>query len=111
MGRKQYASEQIITKLGGAEVLLNQGTTVIEAVRQLRIAEQTYYRWKEEYGGMRVAQTKQFKELERENDRLKKLTVLRLMPNLRAIARCFSPLRCNDNMSKTTSLFSNRTSG
>ena len=73
MGRKRYASEQIITKLREAEVLLNQGSNVAEAVRQLGITEQTYYRWRKEYGGMRVDQAKRLKELEKENVRLKKL--------------------------------------
>ena len=56
-----------------AEVLLNQGSTVIEVARKLGIAEQTYYRWRKEYGGMRVDQAKRLKELEQENARLKKL--------------------------------------
>jgi putative transposase len=73
MGRKRYAPEQIIAKLREAEVLLNQGSNVAEAVRQLGITEQTYYRWRKEYGGMRVDQAKRLKELEKENSRLKKL--------------------------------------
>jgi putative transposase len=52
MARKRYSPEQIITKLREAEVLLSQGMTVIEAVRQLEISEQTYYRWRKEYGGL-----------------------------------------------------------
>jgi transposase-like protein len=56
-----------------AEVLLNQGSTVIEVARKLGIAEQTYYRWRKEYGGMRIDQAKRLKELEQENVRLKKL--------------------------------------
>jgi putative transposase len=56
-----------------AEVLLNQGSTVIEVARKLGIAEQTYYRWRKEYGGMRIDQAKRLKELEQENGRLKKL--------------------------------------
>jgi putative transposase len=56
-----------------AEVLLNQGSTVIEVARKLNIAEQTYYRWRKEYGGMRIDQAKRLKELELENARLKKL--------------------------------------
>jgi len=55
------------------EVLLSQGLTVGEASRKLGITEQTYYRWRREYGGMRVEQAKRFKELEKENSRLKKL--------------------------------------
>ena len=73
MARRRFTSEQIITMLREAEVLLNQGSTVIEAVRKLGIAEQTYYRWRKEYGGMRIDQAKRLKELELENARLKKL--------------------------------------
>ena len=73
MARKRFTSEQIITKLREAEVLVNQGSTVIEASRKLGISEQTYYRWRKEYGGMRIDQAKRLKELEQENVRLKKL--------------------------------------
>ena len=73
MARRRFTSEQIITMLREAEVLLNQGSTVIEVARKLGIAEQTYYRWRKEYGGMRVDQAKRLKELEQENARLKKL--------------------------------------
>ena len=73
MARKRFTSEQIITMLREAEVLLNEGSTVIEVARKLGIAEQTYYRWRKEYGGMRVDQAKRLKELEQENARLKKL--------------------------------------
>ena len=73
MGRKRFSSEQIISMLREAEVLLNQGSSVIEVSRKLGIAEQTYYRWRKEYGGMRVDQAKRLKELEQENARLKKL--------------------------------------
>ncbi|MCK4430037.1 MAG: transposase [Candidatus Aminicenantes bacterium] len=73
MARKRYTSEQIISKLREAEVLLNKGLTVIEVSRKLGIAEQTYYRWRKDYGGMRVDQAKRLKELELENSRLKKL--------------------------------------
>ena len=73
MARKRYSSEQIISMLREAEVLLNKGSTVIEVSRKLGIAEQTYYRWRKDYGGMRVDQAKRLKELELENVRLKKL--------------------------------------
>ena len=73
MARRRFTSEQIITKLREAEVMVNQGSTVIEVARKLGIAEQTYYRWRKEYGGMRVDQAKRLKELEQENARLKKL--------------------------------------
>ena len=73
MARRRFTSEQIITMLREAEVLVNQGSTVIEVARKLGIAEQTYYRWRKEYGGMRVDQAKRLKELEQENARLKRL--------------------------------------
>jgi len=73
MARRRFTSEQIITMLREAEVLVNQGSTVIEVARKLGIAEQTYYRWCKEYGGMRVDQAKRLKELEQENARLKRL--------------------------------------
>jgi putative transposase len=81
MGRKQFSSEQIITKLREAEVLLSQGSTVGEVSRKLGIAEQTYYRWRKVYGGMRVDQAKRLKELEQENARLKKLVADLLLDN------------------------------
>ena len=73
MKKKAFTPEQIITMLREAEVLLAQGTTAGEVVRKLGITEQTYYRWRKEYGGMQVDQAKRFKELEKENTRLKKL--------------------------------------
>jgi putative transposase len=73
MGRKRYTAEQIIGMLREAEVFLNQGSTVGEVCRKLGVSEQTYYRWRKEYGGMRVDQARRLKELERENARLKKL--------------------------------------
>ena len=73
MVRKAYTPEKIISKLREAEVHLSQGTTIAETSRKLGITEQTYYRWRKEYGGMRVEQAKRLKELEKENVRLKKL--------------------------------------
>ena len=73
MPRKQFSSEQIITKLREAEILLSQGMTVVEAARQLEISEQTYYRWRKEYGGLDITQTRKLKQLEKENLQLKKL--------------------------------------
>ena len=73
MARKRFTSEQIITMLREAEVMVNQGSTVIEVARKLSISEQTYYRWRKEYGGMRVDQARRLKELELENARLKRL--------------------------------------
>ncbi len=73
MARKRFSSEQIITMLREAEVLLNQSNPVAEVCRKLGVSEQTYYRWRKEYGGMRVDQARRLKELEQENARLKKL--------------------------------------
>lgn len=73
MGRKRFTPEQIISMIREAEVLLNQGSAVGEVSRKLGITEQTYYRWRKEYGGMRVDQARRLKELEKENARLKRL--------------------------------------
>jgi len=73
MVKKAFKPEQIINKLREAEVLISQGAKVSEASRRLGVTEQTYYRWRREYGGMRVDQAKRLKELEKENARLKRL--------------------------------------
>lgn len=73
MPRKRYKAEEILRLLREAEVLLGQGQSVAEACRQLAISEQTYYRWRKNYGGLKLDQAKRLKELERENARLKKL--------------------------------------
>ena len=73
MPRKKRTAEQIITKLREAEVLLSKGQTTGEVCRQLGVSENTYYRWRKEYGGLEVDQARRLKELEQENARLKKL--------------------------------------
>jgi putative transposase len=73
MVRKAFKPEQIIGKLREVEVLLSQGSTVGEASRKIGVTEQTYYRWRKEYGGMRVEQARRLKALEQENTRLKRL--------------------------------------
>lgn len=73
MGKKRYAAEEIISKLREAEVLLSRGLTVAEAARKLAISEQTYYRWKKEYGGLDKNQAKKTKGMKKENLQLKKL--------------------------------------
>ena len=70
---KSCTPEQIIGKLREAEVLLGQGATVAEASKKIGVTELTYYRWRKEYGGMRIEQAKRLKDLEKENTRLKKL--------------------------------------
>ena len=89
MKKKGFSAEQIIGKLREAEVLLSQGSTVGEVSRKLGITEQTYYRWRREYGGMRVDQVRRLKELEKENGRLKRLVADLTMDNaiLKEVAR------------------------
>mgnify|MGYP001364447630 CR=1 FL=1 len=72
MPRKRYTPEKVISMLREAEILLSQGSTVGEICRQLVISGQTYYRWRKQYGGMKISQAKRIKELECENTRLKK---------------------------------------
>jgi len=73
MSRKRYTAEEIINKLHEAEVLQSQGKTITEVARQLEVSEMTYYKWRKEYGGLRVDQAKRLKELEAENGRLRKV--------------------------------------
>jgi len=73
MARKNYSPEQIIRKLRENEVYIGEGMTAREAARQIGVTEQTYYRWRKEYGGMQVEQAKRLKVLEKENMRLKRL--------------------------------------
>jgi transposase-like protein len=73
MAKRRHTAEQIIAKLREAEVELAKGQAISRVVRRLGITEQTYYRWRKEYGGLRTDQAKRFKELEKENARLKRL--------------------------------------
>ena len=82
MARKRYTAEQIIGHLRQAEILISEGKTIIEAARHLGVSEQTYYRWRKEYGGMEVAQVHRLKELEQENSRLKRLVADQALDNL-----------------------------
>jgi putative transposase len=77
MPRKRYSPEEIISKLREAEVLLSQGRSVSQASKQLGVSDQTYYRWRREYGGMRTSQVHKLKDLEKENARLKHLIFCR----------------------------------
>ena len=81
MGQKRHTPEQIIRKLRQAEVELAKGQTAVEVARKLGITEQTYYRWRKEFGGLRVDQAKRLKELEKENARLKKLLAEQALDN------------------------------
>ncbi len=73
MAKKGYTPEQIINKLREAEILLQQGATIAVICKKIGVSAHTYYRWRKEYGGMRVEQAKRLKEVEKENTRLKKL--------------------------------------
>jgi len=73
MGRQPYTAEQINAKLREVDVIVGRGGTAVEACRQIGIAEQTLYRWRKEYGGLKVDQAQRLKELERENARLKRV--------------------------------------
>lgn len=73
MATRRHTAEQIIGKLREAEVELAKGRSVAKVVRRLGVTQQTYYRWRKEYGGLRTDQAKRFKDLEKENTRLKKV--------------------------------------
>jgi transposase-like protein len=73
MARKRLGPEQVVTKLRQIEVLIAEGKSLQQAVREAGITDATYYRWRKEYGGLKGNQAKRLKELERENARLKKL--------------------------------------
>ena len=72
MATKRHKPEEIVTKLRQGEVLAGQGTARVNAIRQVRITEQTYYRWRKQYGGMGTDQLKELKRLQKENERLRK---------------------------------------
>ena len=71
--KKRHTAEQIVNKLRQADVELSKGATIAMACKAIEVTEQTYYRWRREYGGLKVSQAKRLKDLERENGRLKKL--------------------------------------
>ena len=81
MARKRYTAEQIIGHLRQAEIRISEGKTLAEVVRELGVSEQTYYRWRKEYGGMEVEQLRRLKELEQENARLKHLVADQALDN------------------------------
>ena len=81
MARKRYTVEQIIRNLREAEIELGRGLTTPKVCKKLGISEQTYYRWRKQYGGMQVSQAKRLKELEQENARLKKLLAESVLDN------------------------------
>jgi len=73
MSRKRYKAEQIVTLLRLIEVGIANGKTIPQACREAQITTQTYYRWRKEYGGLKLEQAKRLKELEKQNARLKRL--------------------------------------
>ena len=81
MARKRHTAEQIIHKLREAEVALGQGQHVKTVCKQLEVTEQTYYRWRKEYGGLRMDQAKRLRELEKENTRLKRVVADQALDN------------------------------
>jgi putative transposase len=72
MPRKRYTPEEIVAKLRQVDVLVSQGQNIGDAIRQIGVSEVTYYRWRQEYGGLKTEQIKRLKELEQENTRLRK---------------------------------------
>ena len=82
MAKSRFTAEQIISKLREAEVLQAQGATIREVCKKLSVTDQTYYRWRREYGGLKVDQAKRLKDLERENGRLKKVVAELTLDNV-----------------------------
>lgn len=72
MPKKRYTPEEIVAKLRQVDVLVSQGQQIADAIRQIGVSEVTYYRWRQEYGGLKTEQIKRLKELEQENSRLRK---------------------------------------
>lgn len=73
MPRKRYTPEEIVAKLRQVDVLVSQGQNIADAIRQIGVSEVTYYRWRQEYGGLKTEQVKRLKELETENTRLRRV--------------------------------------
>ena len=89
MKRRRHTPDQVIRKLREAERMLGEGKTIPEAAKELGISEQTYHRWRNQYGGMKADDAKRLKELERENARLKRIVADQLLENqaLKEIAK------------------------
>ena len=81
MARKRHTPEQILAKLRDAEVMLSEGRTTAEIAKQLEVSEQTFHRWRNQFGGMKGPDMKRLKELERENARLKRLVADQALDN------------------------------
>ena len=72
MPKKRYTPEEIVAKLRQVDVLVSQGQDIADAIRQIGVSEVTYYRWRQEYGGLKADQVKRLKQLEQENSRLRR---------------------------------------
>jgi putative transposase len=72
MPKKRYTPEEIVAKLRQVDVLVSQGHNIADAIRQIGVSEVTYYRWRQEYGGLKTEQVRRLKELEQENARLRR---------------------------------------
>ena len=79
MGKKRHKPEEVVAKLRQVDVLLSQGKTVAEAIRSIGVTEVTYYRWRQEFGGLKSDQVKRLKDLETENSRLRRVCVPKTM--------------------------------
>jgi putative transposase len=82
MARKRYTAEQIIGFLRQAEVMIGQGKSIAEVLREIGVTANTYYRWRKEYGGLGLDQARRLKELEQENSRLKRVVADLSLDNL-----------------------------
>jgi transposase len=89
MSRRRHTPEQVVRKLREADRLLGEGIELPEVVKQLEVSEQTYYRWRNQFGGMKAEDVKRLKELEAENARLKRIVADQVLENqaLKEIAR------------------------
>jgi putative transposase len=89
MSRRRHTPEQVVRKLREADRLLGEGHELAEVVKQLEVSEQTYYRWRNQFGGMKAEDVKRLKELEAENGRLKRIVADQVLENqaLREVAR------------------------
>ena len=89
MKRRRHTSEQVIRKLREADRMLGEGKTIPEVARALEVSENTYHRWRNQFGGMKADDVKRFKELERENARLKRIVADQVLENqaLKEIAK------------------------
>ena len=103
MAKKRYTAEQIIHLLREVEIHTSEGKTIARAARQIGVTEQTYYRWRKEYGGLNSGQAKRLKELEKENGRLKRLRI----SSAHLVMRSSSSADCSGVVTETISTLVN----